>query len=137
VIQAGLRDTYGQRQAVIWTGFLFALLHLNPWNFLGLWSFGCLLGYITERTGSIRPAIVLHMLKNTKALLVFAVQGRSQWDERPEFIPWYWTLLAGAVLIFSIRELHRLTFVPELDSGMVSVPSLPGAADPFHRPPVT
>jgi len=136
VIQAGLRDTYGPRHAVIWTGFLFALLHLNPWNFLGLWSFGCLLGYLVERTGSIRPAILLHMLNNTMALIVFSVQGRDQWDERPEFIPWYWTLLAGAVLIMSIRELHRLTSDEARGTGPVSAPHAIGATDPFDHPPV-
>lgn len=109
VIQAGIRDTYGPRHAVVWTGFLFALLHLNPWNFVGLWSFGCLLGYLVERTGSIRPAMVLHLLNNTLALVVFSVQGRAQWEQRPEFIPWYWTLIAGVALIIAIQRLHKLT----------------------------
>lgn len=109
VIQRGLRNTYGARHAVVWTGLLFAVLHLNPWNFIGLWSLGCLLGYVTERTGSIRPAILLHMLNNAFALAVFYVQGRDAWEERPEFIAWYWTLLAGIVLILSLYWLHRST----------------------------
>ena len=109
VIQRGLRNTYGARHAVVWTGLLFAVLHLNPWNFIGLWSLGCLLGYVTERVGSIRPAILLHMLNNAFALAVFYVQGRGAWEERPEFIAWYWTVLAGIILILSLYWLHKST----------------------------
>jgi hypothetical protein len=107
LIQTGLRRSFGTRHAVVWTGFLFALLHLNPWNFLGLWFFGVFLGYLTERTGSIRPAIILHLLNNTFALIVFSVQGEETWAKPPEFIPWGYTVLAGIVLVFALMRLHR------------------------------
>ena len=129
VIQAGLRNSYGPKNAVIWSGLLFALLHLNPWNFLGLWSFGCFLGYLTERTGSIRPAMFLHLVNNSLALAVFSVQGKEQWTQRPEFIPWYWTLMAGAVLVFALWKVHRLTERDE-ESIFETAYNAPGKPDP-------
>ena len=108
MIQSGLRISFGPRHAIIWSGCLFALLHLNPWNFLGLWFFGCLLGYMTEQTGSVRPAILMHLLNNAFALTAFSVQGKEQWEERPEFIPWYFTVAAGIVLIYALLRMHRI-----------------------------
>jgi len=109
LIQSGLRLSYGPRHAVVWTGFLFATLHMNPWNFISLWSLGCFLGYVTERTHSIRPAIFLHLVNNSFALVLLFLQRREGWDTRPEFIPWYWSVLAGAVMVFALWRVHRLT----------------------------
>jgi sodium transport system permease protein len=107
MIQNGLRRSFGASSAIIGSGFLFALLHLNPWNFIGLWTFGCLLAYLTERSGSIRPAIVVHALNNSLALLVYAAQGQEPWERPLELLPWYVTVPAAAVLIVSIRRLHH------------------------------
>ena len=112
LIQSGLRASYGAKNAILWTGLLFAVLHMNPWNFIGLWSLGCMLGYLTERTGSILPAMFLHLVNNVLALVLLYAQGAEQWEKRPEFIPWYWTVLAGLVLITAIRRLHILTERP-------------------------
>ncbi|HUU45152.1 MAG TPA: CPBP family intramembrane glutamic endopeptidase, partial [Acidobacteriota bacterium] len=117
-----LRNTFGPRHAVVWTGFLFALLHLNLWNFPGLWAFGCLLGYITERSGSIRPAILIHLLNNTLALAVFAFQSPEDWALPLEFVSWYWSLIAGAALLVALLRLHRQT------------PAAPEPKDPHPLP---
>jgi membrane protease YdiL (CAAX protease family) len=112
VIQSGLRHTFGPKHAVVWSGFLFALLHLNPWNFLGLWTFGCLLGYLTERCGSIYPAVVVHALNNALALVVFAAQTPAQWENPLELLPWRVTVPAGLVLVVSVWKLHRVPVKP-------------------------
>jgi len=109
LIQGGLRLSYGPRHAIVWSGLLFALLHMNPWNLISLWSLGCFLGYVTERTSSIRPAIFLHLVNNTFALVLLYAQGKDRWDSRPEFIAWYWTVCAGLVMILAIWKVHRLT----------------------------
>jgi membrane protease YdiL (CAAX protease family) len=133
LIQTGLRRSYGARHAVVWTGFLFALLHLNPWNFLGLWFFGVFLGYLTERTGSIRPAIILHLLNNTFALVVFSVQDEDMWTNPPEFIPWRYTIIAGAVLVYALVRLHR-SGEPPVDAPSAS-PGLPNQTDDYSGLP--
>jgi len=128
LIQTGLKRSYGARHAVVWTGFLFALLHLNPWNFLGLWLFGVFLGYLRERSGSIRPAIILHMLNNTFALIVFSFQDEEMWMHPPEFIPWWYTILAGVLLVFALVNLHRQG-EPPMDAPEVTGSLAPTADD--------
>ena len=112
MIQGGLRFSYGPRHAVVWTGLLFALLHLNPWNFISLWSLGCFLGYVTERTRSLRAPVFLHFVNNAFAVGLLYIQGQKQFDSRPEFIPWYWTVCAGVVMIVALVRIHRLTERP-------------------------
>jgi membrane protease YdiL (CAAX protease family) len=109
LIHTGLRRSFGTNHAIIWGGAMFALLHLNPWNFIGLWSFGSLLGYLRERTGSVYPSIVAHVANNSLALVVFALQRPEDWDTPPEFLPWYLVVPAGGLLVYSVLRLHRAT----------------------------
>ena len=120
LIQSGLRHSFGPKHAVVWSGFLFAVLHLNPWNFLGLWVFGSLLGYLTERCGSVRPAMLAHTLNNALALIVFAAQSPDQWERPLEFLPWQVTLAAGLILIVSVWRLHRVPFKRDPQAEVVS-----------------
>lgn len=109
LIQTGLRRSFGTNHAIIWGGAMFALLHLNPWNFVGLWTFGALLGYLRERTGSIYPSIVAHIVNNSLALVMFAMQRPEDWETPPEFLPWYAVLPAGGLLVYAVIKLHRVT----------------------------
>ena len=108
LIQSGLKRSFGARPAIVWSGFLFALLHLNPWNFVGLWVFGCLLGYLVERTGSIWPAVFVHIINNSIALVVFASQSPAEWEHPLEVLPWYLTGASGFVLILALWRLHQI-----------------------------
>lgn len=68
---AGLRERLPRLVAALITGFIFGGLH----GLTGLTAvpplivFGFLLALLYERTGSIVPGILLHMLNNTAALL--------------------------------------------------------------------
>jgi membrane protease YdiL (CAAX protease family) len=109
LIHTGLRRSFGTNHAIIWGGAMFALLHLNPWNFIGLWSFGALLGYLRERTGSVYPSIAAHVVNNSLALVVFALQRPEDWDTPPEFLPWYLVVPAGGVLVYAVWRIHLST----------------------------
>ena len=109
LIHTGLRRSFGTNHAIIWGGAMFAVLHLNPWNFIGLWSFGALLGYLRERTGSIYPSVAAHIANNSFALVIFSLQRPEDWDTPPEFLPWYAVVPAGVLLVYSVWRLHNLT----------------------------
>lgn len=56
----------------------FAVVHFIPVLFPSLFGLGVVLALLVERYGSIYPAIVLHALNNTIAvLLVYAASGRA------------------------------------------------------------
>ena len=63
VIQHGLKRA-GRRHFLLWSSFLFAIAHLDPWLFPGLALMGLYLGFVYEKTGSLVPCIVGHAAFN-------------------------------------------------------------------------
>jgi membrane protease YdiL (CAAX protease family) len=78
IIQSGLQkllparwgSLYHRWAAVALASALFAFLHLETPHFVPtLFAFGCLLGFLYERTGSLLAPILVHMLFNGRSLL--------------------------------------------------------------------
>jgi len=63
-VQTRLSRRWGRWPAIIIASILFGLLHLNLMHSSLAFLMGLYLGYITERTGSIWPAVVCHMINN-------------------------------------------------------------------------
>ncbi len=78
VILTGLRKHLSPAAAVLICALLFAALHLSPWRFLPQFALGCLLGWLTLRTGSCWPAAVAHAVHNGVLLAIGQlVQSRA------------------------------------------------------------
>lgn len=78
VILTGLRKHLPPAAAVLICALLFAALHLSPWRFLPQFTLGCLLGWLTLRTGSCWPAAVAHAVHNGVLLAIGQlVQSRA------------------------------------------------------------
>jgi sodium transport system permease protein len=60
VLLSGLSRSTGRLAAVVITAFLFAVLHLSPYRLLPQCALGMLLAWMTLRSGSIVPAMVVH-----------------------------------------------------------------------------
>jgi membrane protease YdiL (CAAX protease family) len=70
VILTGLRKHLSPAAAVLICALLFAAMHLSPWRFLPQFALGCLLGWLTLRTGSCWPAAVAHAVHNGVLLAI-------------------------------------------------------------------
>jgi len=70
----------GKTRCMFLTSLLFAINHFDIYNLLASFFMGCLLFIIRDRTGSIIPAIILHIINNTlsdiKYATYFSEQGR-------------------------------------------------------------
>jgi hypothetical protein len=107
LILGGFALRYGARKGIFYSALLFALIHLNPWQFPTGLLMGAFLGWLTLRTGSLWPAVFAHFLNNLAATLChqnFTIPYLS--DSR--FQPlWMWALgflLAGVGLAALIRS---------------------------------
>jgi membrane protease YdiL (CAAX protease family) len=69
VIMYGLMRNYSKAKAIFFSGLLFALFHLNPWQFPATFILGILLGWIMIRTKNIGLAIIGHAINNLLVLL--------------------------------------------------------------------
>jgi sodium transport system permease protein len=70
VILSGLRRRLPPGAAVLVCALAFALMHLSPWRFAPQLALGCLLGWLTLRTGSCWPAALAHAAHNGLVILV-------------------------------------------------------------------
>ncbi len=84
LIQRPLERRWGPLRAILFTGALFAAVHLLPW-ILPLHLFlGLVFGWVAYATRSIWPAVILHAANNAAALL--GVDG----SEAPTTYPTIW-----------------------------------------------
>ncbi len=76
LILHGFRRNYNGFIAVFMSALLFALFHLNPWQFPATFVLGLLLGWIVIRTNSIILSILGHSINNLLVLLNITFWGR-------------------------------------------------------------
>jgi uncharacterized protein len=69
VIMHGLMRNYPKGAAVFFSGLLFALFHLNPWQFAATFVLGMILGWVMIRTRNIGLCIMGHAINNLLVLL--------------------------------------------------------------------
>ena len=57
-------------KAILWSAFIFALIHFNPWQAIPAFILGCFFGWIYYKTHSIWACIFMHFVNNaTSAIL--------------------------------------------------------------------
>lgn len=67
-IFAGLRERFGWKMSALVSSLLFAAIHFQLTAFLPIVILGLIFAYLYERSGSIWPAIIMHLTSNAIAL---------------------------------------------------------------------
>lgn len=88
-----LRRSWGIAAAVLVSGALFSMLHMDPVGFLGLMEIGVLLAALRWWSGSLWAAVIGHAVNNGIAGAAFMLGY-----EDPDLPPPAWMLALGAVL---------------------------------------
>jgi len=73
VLYRHLRIRIGPLAAAVASALLFAFIHANPVNLLPLFGLGLVLAYLVERSGSVLPAMLVHLLWNGNQLLLMRI----------------------------------------------------------------
>jgi membrane protease YdiL (CAAX protease family) len=104
--QTRLAQRWGPRTAVGVTAIAFATLHLtDPFHALFALSVGVFLGWVSERAGSVRIALVAHALHNATAVLATAVGATKMAPRIPCGARAALGFVALAVCVVSFRRL--------------------------------
>jgi len=97
LFRGAIQGTFEKRgvwKGVIYAAILFAVYHLNPWNFIPAIALGVLFGVVTVRTNSILPAMVCHVSNNcTAVIMTFIYRG----DENKAYL-----LLGALTVLFAL-----------------------------------
>ena len=67
-LYAGLSQRYSWRRAAVISSALFALIHLQPLAIPPIFILGYIFAYLYRRSGSIWPAVVMHVATNSLGL---------------------------------------------------------------------
>lgn len=105
-LQTRLRERWGRTIAIALSAIAFGVFHMDPIQSLFAAAMGVALGYVAERSGSIRPAIAGHVFNNLVAVLIArAVEAPADSNEKGSLV-----VLALGVVIAScgFTWLHRL-----------------------------
>lgn len=61
----GLLQAYGRTKAILTSSAIFAVIHLDPAAMIPTFLLGCALAFVFDRSRSIWPGVILHLLLNT------------------------------------------------------------------------
>lgn len=64
IILKGFLKNYSPVKAIVVSGLLFGIFHLNPWQAIGASFVGVILGWVYYKTKSIIPCIIIHFVNN-------------------------------------------------------------------------
>jgi membrane protease YdiL (CAAX protease family) len=105
-LQRIFSERLGGMKGFLLTAFLFALMHLDPWNFAGVFLLGLFLGYLVYLTGNLWVAILMHALANSISFTL----GFFSPDVGSNFtftFPPYITLLFVFLFILSLDSIRK------------------------------
>lgn len=78
IILDGLLKRYSAKKAILLSSFLFGILHLNPWQFVGAFILGIFIGYIYFHTKNLGYCILIHFSNNFVATIALFYFDESQ-----------------------------------------------------------
>ncbi|MBO4571229.1 MAG: CPBP family intramembrane metalloprotease [Bacteroidales bacterium] len=114
IIMRGLLQKTTPMKAILWSAFIFAVIHLNPWQAIPAFIIGLLFGWLYYRTGCLWLTIFLHCLNNSISIGLTRLFPDIGIDEGLiDILPHdtYVYVYAAAVLLLAaaVTLLHRLT----------------------------
>ena len=93
--------------AILWSAFLFGVIHLNLWQAIPAFVIGCLLGWVYYRTHSIWATIFMHFVNNFSSIALFwaipamdaDATSRENFKALTGSDTYYWIIVGGGVVI--------------------------------------
>ncbi len=70
VILKNFLNKYTPQKAIVFSALIFGIMHLNPWQFIGAFFIGLLMGWVYYKTRSIFTTIFIHVINNGFAYLM-------------------------------------------------------------------
>lgn len=104
IVQQACRVGLGAMPAVVLSGALFGLLHLQPWYSLPLVATGIVLALVYEITGTLWAPVLLHVLYNGLVLVLWMA-----WTDSAALVEGTWAvpaaLLSAGITAWALRAL--------------------------------
>jgi membrane protease YdiL (CAAX protease family) len=99
LILRGFLGHYSKSKAVFVTAILFAIIHLNPWQFIGALLLGVIFGWWFVQTRSLIPCLFGHAVFNAFPLILSATVKIPGYTIGPNTFQPLWFDILGLVLV--------------------------------------
>lgn len=77
-LQSGLVQAFESApKGITVTSLIFAVFHVDPWRFVGLFVLGVFLGHLAHRSGSLVPPILAHAFNNVLSIALATLTGSA------------------------------------------------------------
>jgi len=101
----GMLPQKGVRKAILWSAFLFAFMHMNPWQSIPAFLMGIFMGWVYWRTHCLWATIFLHFLNNAMSVVITRI-----FPDLPVDAGWidvlptttYWGLYGSCVVVAAV-----------------------------------
>lgn len=108
-----LLKTYSPVKAILISGLIFGVFHLNPAQVVGACLSGFLFAWLYYRTGSLVPCIMIHVLNNSLSIGLSLKYGTADSISRLLGEPFYLICLIASALLFLLSlkmlNVHKLS----------------------------
>lgn len=112
----GLLQHKSPTAAILWSAFIFAVMHLNPWQGLTAFILGAFFGWIYYKTRCLWATIFLHFMNNTlSTLFTFKFPEISSCDSLRDLLPdssSYWMLFSVSVGVLALVFFLISKYIP-------------------------
>ena len=96
-------------RAILITALFFAVIHMNPYWFVQIYILGITLGFLSWKTGSVLPPLLLHGMNNGGAMVFSFTSAGNQsfylWNAH--VAPWILVLAVGCVIL-GFKEINSI-----------------------------
>lgn len=111
-VMRAFEKSWGILPAILISGLLFGLYHVQLSNLLPLASIGIVLGFVTWASESIYPAMLAHFVNNGGSVLVGSYYPDTAFAEMtPETMPPIWAVAVSVIisgyLIYFMYQQHK------------------------------
>ncbi len=115
LVQGNFDLSMSRRKAIVWTGLIFAMYHLDIFTFVALCGLGIYLSYLVSVSESIIVPMAAHFTNNFVSALVLYVTGKDSViapsGKAPLSVGYIigWSLLLGLIFATVIRQMNEYT----------------------------
>ncbi|MDZ4803454.1 MAG: type II CAAX endopeptidase family protein [Candidatus Eisenbacteria bacterium] len=99
VLQRSLSIRYGPNKAILYSGLLFGIMHVLPWQVVPAVILGTLFAFWRERTGSLWPPLIAHAITNGTSFVMSRLH--PEYDPLVPDWPEPLFLAGGAVMLLA------------------------------------
>ncbi len=112
---------YGTVFGIIFTAVMFGLIHMNVPQAINAFLIGLIFAYLTIKTGSIIPAMILHLLNNGTQALFMINEGNILACNIISYVDISLVVIGGLLLVYNILKNKKVFNIENITKSDITI----------------